>query len=264
MNDRRQNERPMHLTKHHGLGNDFLVLLGRPEAVGRADAELARRLCDRHRGIGADGLLVGELLGGDGAELTMTLFNADGSRAEVSGNGLRCLAQAEARRRRAETLDVLVSTDAGARRCCVWPGGDPATVDVRVDLGPARVRMVDDAPGQRAAAVDIGNPHLVLLDDPAAPLDVAAEGCRRPELNVEVVRSVNGDRVEMEVWERGVGRTQACGSGAAAVGAAAVAWGLTGPKVTVAMPGGAVTVVVGDTVELTGPAVFVADIEVDA
>lgn len=253
----------MHLTKHHGLGNDFLVLLGSAESVARADAELARRLCDRHRGLGADGLLVGTQGGSPAVDLTMTLFNADGSRAEISGNGLRCLAHAEARRRQVETLELVVATGAGPRRCCVWPGADSHTVEVRVDLGPANVRVVDEAGGVRAAAVDLGNPHLVLLDDRAAPLDLAEEGRRRPELNVEIVRSVTGDRVEMEVWERGVGRTQACGSGAGAVAAATVAWGVTGSRLTVAMPGGAVTVTVGDTIELTGPAVFVAEIEVE-
>ena len=122
----------LRLSKHHGLGNDFLVLIGPADQLGDVDADLAVRLCDRHRGVGADGLLVGVLppsAGGD-ADLTMTLYNADGGVAEMSGNGIRCLAQAEAQRRGTDHVDLRIATDGGPRPVQVRPGGsgDPATV----------------------------------------------------------------------------------------------------------------------------------------
>lgn len=262
----------MQLTKHHGLGNDFLVLVDL-ELATPLDADLARALCDRRRGVGADGLIrVGPAAGR--ADVTMDLRNADGTPAEMSGNGIRCLGQAVARSRGVETLDLAVATDAGLRGLQVRPGPHPDTAWVGVDMGPARpgpaaspLPIVIDA--TKVATVDMGNPHLVLLvDDPAATdLAVLGPACQAgfPDgINVEVVATTPGqsDALDVRVWERGVGLTQACGTGACAAASAAHDWGVVGERVRVRMPGGHVEVALGASITLSGPATFVALVEV--
>jgi diaminopimelate epimerase len=260
----------VHLSKHHGLGNDFLVLLDVTGAV-EPDADLARALCDRRRGVGADGL-VHAGPGRDGADVSMTLRNADGSLAEMSGNGIRCLGQAVALQRGADRLDLVIGTDAGVRAVTVAPGPDARTASVRVDMGPAKVEpepALDLRPGtaERVALVDVGNPHLVLARSDLEAVDVTGDGPRLEALvpggvNVEWCRRRPDGDLELVVWERGAGATAACGTGACAVAAAAAAWhGSTG-SVQVHMPGGAVDVGLGETISLTGPATFVATVEV--
>ena len=254
----------MHLSKHHGLGNDFLVVLD-PDGAVTVDAAMARALCDRRTGVGADGLLWAGP-GGAGADVTMTLHNADGSRAEMSGNGIRCLAQAVARARGVDTLDLAVATDAGLRRVEVTPG-DERTVHVRVDMGPVTPADAPTLPELRAAkdvlGAAVGNPHVVALFADRDALDAAADGFRMTDRNVEFVLPGPGaDELTMRVVERGAGETQACGTGACAAAWAAQRWGLVGDRVVVHMPGGSATVDLGaDTVHLTGPAVLIADIE---
>jgi diaminopimelate epimerase len=255
------------LTKHHGLGNDFLVLLD-PSGTAAVDDAAARALCDRRRGVGADGLIVGGP-GRDGADVTMVLRNADGGRAEMSGNGIRCLAQAVALDRGADQLDLVVATDAGARALAVRPAPEPRTAAVRVDMGPAKVDLEPslDALVGRAALVDVGNPHLVLPRDDLASVDVTGDGPALERLipggvNVEWYRRRDDGDLELVVWERGSGATEACGTGACAVAAADAAWYLRTGAVQVHMPGGAVEVGLGESLTLTGPAVFVATVEV--
>jgi diaminopimelate epimerase len=256
----------LHLTKHHGLGNDFLVLL----EPGDVDAgALARYACDRHRGVGADGLLIAHP-GTDGADVTMELRNADGSRAEMSGNGIRCFAQAVWEDGLESRADLVVATDVGIRVVRRIGPLTPGAVRAAVDMGPAKV--IADAPEwvsgtiERAALVDVGNPHLVLLDPNADEADIetvgpAIESTFPDGINVEWVRAVSRDRLVLRVWERGVGVTQACGTGSCAVAAAAVSWGVVDSPVVVRNPGGDVTVTLGDTATLTGPAVRVAAVE---
>ena len=258
------------LTKHHGLGNDFLVLLdpGDRHPVG---VELARRLCDRHRGVGADGLIrVGP--GRDGADVTMHLRNADGGVAETSGNGLRCLAQAVVDAGLVPGPDLTVATAAGVRRATVRAGQPPGTATVRVEMGPAKVGpdQPQEWPGRRVRAVDMGNPHLVLFGADPYEVDVPAIGAQVEAvhaggMNVEFVAAgPQPDELTMRVWERGVGETMACGSGACAAAAAAHDWDLVGPRVVVHQPGGAARVSLEDgTVLLTGPAQHVARVEVE-
>ena len=258
----------MLLTKHHGLGNDFLVAF--VDALPEDAPELARALCHRTRGVGADGLILA--LPGDpaaGADIAMVLFNSDGSRAELSGNGIRCLAQAVVRRR-GRGAELSIGTDAGIRAVSVEAGDDPAVAQVRVDMGPVRLgpapESVDYSNGLRFAAADVGNPHLVIQVADAAAADPAADG---PELsrlaggvNVEFISPrADGRGIDLRVWERGVGVTEACGTGACAAAHAAHGWGLTGTIVLVAMPGGDVMVELGDTAVLTGPAVFIAAVD---
>jgi diaminopimelate epimerase len=233
------------LTKHHGLGNDFLVLLDTDDRYASETAALALALCDRHRGVGADGLI--RL----GPGLRMHLYNADGSRAEMSGNGIRCLAQAIVLNGVHGGPDFKIETDIGPR----WVGlgyNDTFTVD----MGPARVMTSE--PGRRAD-VDTGNPHLVLSDEGQDLLEL---GRQHADLNVELIR-VDGFDLVMRVHERGVGITQACGTGSVASAAAAHEWGLVGTTVTVHNPGGPVVVELKpETTLLTGPATFVARVEV--
>ena len=245
----------MHLTKHHGLGNDFLVLLDL-DGQQLVDADLARALCDRRTGVGADGLIHGTA-GAGSADLNMTLFNADGSLAEMSGNGIRCLAQAEAMRRDVGELDLEILTEAGVRHVSVRPAGEALTVQASVDMGPAKVTEQTD----RSMEIDMGNPHLVLLvDDPwAAGVTDDAD----PTLNTEFIAAGPGKgAITMRVIERGVGETLACGTGACAAAHAAHEWGLVGDRVMVHMAGGAAEVTLGDTITLSGPATYVATVEV--
>ena len=258
----------LRLTKHHGLGNDFLVLLEPQPGVD--PAALARRVCDRHRWIGADGLLIAHP-GADGADVTMELRNADGSRAEMSGNGIRCFAQAVWDDGLSDRGDLVVATDAGLRVVRRIGEPHPGEVLAAVDMGP--VKVVGDAPEwvggsvERAALVDAGNPHLVLLD--RAPSEVEI-GTRGPEIegmfdegiNVEWIEPGPGDgELTLRVWERGAGVTEACGTGSCASAAAARSWGLAGRRTLVHNPGGAVIVELGETAVLTGPAVRIGSVE---
>ena len=268
--------RTLRLSKHHGLGNDFLVLLD--EAVRReetVDAELARRVCSRRTGVGADGLLIGTAGGAGDADLTMVLYNADGSRAEMSGNGIRCLAQAWVQRTGPTAGPLRIATDAGLRTVTVEPTDDPAVAVAHVDMGKALPGP--DPTGavpegiERAVTVDLGNPHLVLLVDDVTRADVdgagpGLEGRFAGGINVEwiAVAPDRPDRLELRVWERGAGHTRACGTGACAAAHAAHAWGLVGERVTVAMEGGEVEVALGDPVTLVGPATHVAELQVNA
>ncbi|HZQ28592.1 MAG TPA: diaminopimelate epimerase [Acidimicrobiales bacterium] len=242
------------LTKHHALGNDFLVLLDTAGATALT-AELARDLCDRHTGVGADGL-IRVTPGPAPVDLTFELRNADGSPAEMSGNGMRCVGQAAVDAGMVSGPELQVATVAGVRRVVVEPESAPGLRQVSVDMGPARVSEHD-----LGALVDMGNPHYVILDS-AGSLDLAMLGQAHPDLNVELI-AVRGGDIDLRVWERGVGATQACGTGSCAAAAAAVSWGLVGSSVVVHNPGGDLAVdVKEDTVVLTGPTQLVARIEV--
>jgi diaminopimelate epimerase len=259
------------VTKHHGLGNDFLVLL---DLTGDRpiDAGTARALCDRHRGIGADGLIRGSL--GPEGRLVFELRNADGSPAEMSGNGMRCLAHAALDAglvNAGETFEV--ATPAGARPVTVWPTEGPAVVWASVGMGVAAVEGEPERCniGHGQLRVKMGNPHLVVLG--ADPATVAVDRLG-PDLetsvpggqNVEfVVLGPGPDEITMRVWERGVGETLACGTGASAAAVALHHWGRVGPKVTVHQPGGDALVELGEdgTVVLSGPSQRIATCTVE-
>lgn len=258
----------MRLTKHHGLGNDFLVLIDENGAQP-IDADLARRVCDRRTGVGADGLLRAGP-GTGGSDVTMQLHNADGSQAEMSGNGISCLGQAVVMAGLVSGPAVTVHTDAGRRTLDVEPTADGAVHRVTVDMG--LVTATDAAPdwvGEGVAAArfaDAGNPHLVLHtpDAESAP-DLVATGRAANEamadgVNVEMIRT-DGDTMVLDVYERGVGPTQACGTGASAAAVVAADWGLVGDRIDVTMPGGTAHIALGPTVVMTVPVVAVAHID---
>jgi diaminopimelate epimerase len=262
------------LTKHHGLGNDFLVALEweHPEGL-HPDPAVAIRLCDRRHGVGADGLIWALPPANErSADLQMVLHNSDGSEAEISGNGIRCLAQAVLRAAHHGSGALRIETAAGLREVDASPTEDPLTMLVTVDMG-----TVGDGPdipphvvewgAQRIASLSIGNPHLVLQVDDLSRLDPAADGAAIESLvpggvNVHFLHVEGPDTIRLVHWERGAGVTQACGSGASVAAVAAHRWGLVGPRVLVRMPGGDATVDVGDHVHLTGPATHVAEVVV--
>jgi diaminopimelate epimerase len=265
----------MHATKHEGAGNDFLVVLD-PEDRVRFTAAQVRLLADRRRGVGADGLIrVGP--GRDGCDLSMQLFNADGGEAEMSGNGIRCLAQAAVDAGFVAPPSFTVATAAGARTVEYAPGERPGWARARVDMGPARLgpEQPSELDGRRARTVDVGNPHLVLLGPDTAGVDVAEGGPKLQAsfaggINVEWITVVHDDAgalLDLRVWERGVGETLACGTGSVAAAAAARSWDAVGPgPVRVRNPGGVLEVDLGesehDVAHLSGPVRKVADVDI--
>ncbi|MFN8035774.1 MAG: diaminopimelate epimerase [Acidimicrobiia bacterium] len=265
------------LVKLHATGNDFLVQNALRGDRAPARPDFARFVCDRHRGIGADGLIT-LLPGTDGADATMELRNADGGIAEMSGNGIRCLAWVAHRAGLGDGRRMVVDTAAGRR--ILELELDQKTNDVvfaTCDMGPVTfdpARIPLDAPSPfdlaaefhgvsyRGDAAGMGNPHLVLFVDDPATARVAQHGphlehdARFPaRTNVEFVARTAGepDAVTMRVWERGVGETLSCGTGACAAAAVLHRRGLVGERVRVHVPGGDLTVRLGDTIALGGP-----------
>jgi len=243
------------LAKYEGLGNDFLVLVD-PEGRWPLDAELARYACDRHLGFGADGMVrAGPPPAGSVDEMTFELRNADGSEAEMSGNGLRCLAHAAidsgaVLARPGDSFGVL--TPVGRREVHVRDLND-GWMWASAEMGEAKVMGPDERcnVGHGQMVVDVGNPHLVVLGRDPRTIDVPALGPALSRelgeqtggINVEFVALGPGpDEVTMRVWERGVGETLACGTGSVAAAAALHHWGRVGAKVTVNQPGGAAEV----------------------
>jgi diaminopimelate epimerase len=268
------------VTKHNGLGNDFLVLDRREvDALNNAQTteidwpNVARNWCNRKTGVGADGLL---LLGRIAANtLTMRLYNSDGSLAEMSGNGIRCLAQAAHMADDLKTEMVYaVETDAGERRVVVTPrANDSQTVDASVDMGligtllePTGWATLECDPMRPVMHISVGNPHSVVGVEDVAIVPLKALGEKVPQINLEIIEpgpEVNA--ITMRVHERGAGITQACGTGACASAWAAVQWGLvpaSANEVIVHMDGGDVKVSVNQpkagSVTLIGPAQFMS------
>lgn len=238
---------PLSIIKAHAYGNDFLYV-ARAEVEALDASALAIRLCHRHRGVGADGLIVYELTP-DGAR--MRLVNADGSHAELSGNGLRALAAIVVRHRAGHgepMANVRIDTDAGPRELSLVVRADPRYT-FRASMGtPAGVRRETlEAAGERVecSVFQIGNPQCVILgplpdDERFARLGPALEG--HPffpnRTNVEFVELDAPDRVRIRIWERGVGPTESSGTGACASAIAAIAHGGAASKVEVVSPGG--------------------------
>ena len=274
----------MRLTKHHGLGNDFLVVLEEVNGPVTGDATRARALCDRRRGIGADGFIVGSrpapgATAPDGrpVDVVMHLWNADGSRAEMSGNGIRCLGQALAMARDDHSATYVVVTDGGVRELVVHDDPEHRLASVSVAMGlvadgpvvPVDVaRRLDE---WRHATVDVGNPHLVVLVPDLSAVDLVGtgswiEGRFDAGINVEFIAPASQlDTIDLLVWERGAGVTEACGTGAVAAATRAHDWGLVGREVQVRMPGGSAEVIVAASPSeepvLIGPAQHIATVE---
>ena len=266
----------VHASKHEGAGNDFLVVLD-PDDSLRLSVAQVRLLADRRRGVGADGIIrVGP--GRDGCDLSMHLTNADGSEAEMSGNGIRCLAQAAVDAGWVRPPRFTVATAAGTRTVEYTAGPADGWASARVDMGPARLGpdQAQEFDDRRARTVDVGNPHIVLLGPDTAGVDVAELGPKLQAafpggINVEwitVFTDGDGEFLDFRVWERGAGETLACGTGSVAAAAAARSWDAVvgGDVVRVRNPGGMLEVTLGAdehaTTYLAGPVRKVADVEI--
>jgi diaminopimelate epimerase len=254
---------PLRFTKYHGLGNDFVVVNGL-----HLDAARAVRLCDRHRGLGADGVLSILPPRTPGAVATMRVHNPDGSLALMCGNGIRCVARhlAEAGPLPAQ---LTIDTDSGPRACTIHRGAGGEVEAVSVEMGPARVDgeqvFTVGEEKLRTVRVDLGNPHAVLFEPPslerAGRIGPAIERQVPGGVNVGLARPGQGV-IDLVVWERGAGLTTACGTGACAAAVASVRSGAipAGAPVEVRLPGGSLTVTVSadlSSVVMRGPAVRV-------
>jgi diaminopimelate epimerase len=260
----------MRFAKGHGSGNDFIIV---PDVDDQLElgADVVRRLCDRRAGIGADGVLRVVSRESGPAPWFMDYRNADGSIAEMCGNGIRVFARYLLDHGLAAGPELAIATRAGTRVVRQEPGGD-----LTVDMGPATTGRTGWTliGGRRytGLAVFVGNPHLVcLIGKPIAGIDMS----QPPEVdqdafphgvNVEVARITGDHAIEMRVHERGSGETHSCGTGAVAAAVAAAAASARWPgdgEVTrwaVDVPGGQLTVVPSTTASLlTGPAVIVAE-----
>jgi diaminopimelate epimerase len=268
-------------TKAHACGNDFLII--EEDAAKNLDcAELARRLCQRNTGIGADGIEFFAWAGSNSPgpkSGRVRLFNADGSIAEISGNGTRCVAAWMAKTLGAQAGDKLeIVTDAGPRICRIDSvhGGETFSVDVTTGMGvprfvPHTLKLLD---GDEIIGVEVatGNPHFVILVDDTdftvagkSWQAMGAEICTHRDFpqqtNVEFVRVVRENEIEIRIFERGVGPTSSSGTGSAASATAALALRRCVSPLTVVAPGGAQTTAwggPGQELFLTGPAALIA------
>jgi diaminopimelate epimerase len=244
--DRHRPPSLLHLVKYQALGNDYLVLDLSDSIAGLP--ELAARLCDRHRGLGADGLLAF-----DPDRLTLRVFNPDGSEAEKSGNGLRIAAcHAVLEHGAGREFELRTRDRSNAVRILAV---DQAEVSSEVEMGSPVFEPDDwleiETPAGRARCrlVNVGNPHCVVFDQP-----VSEQRCRElgpwlerdrrfpQRTNVQLVEALDRGRARIEIWERGAGYTLASGSSAAAAAAALIHLGLTEPEVQMSMPGGTLSV----------------------
>lgn len=252
----------------HGAGNDFVVLDCR-ESVPDHIGELAVRLCDRHTGIGADGLLL--ICSSDNADCAMRIINADGSEAEMCGNGIRCIGKYVRDNGIIDRDELTVETRSGLKYLTLAFGADGTVSSVSVDMGEAAVttpqlELLTDSGSYDITAVSTGNPHAVVFNTKPDHLDIAVCG---PQLenhaiwpdrsNIEFIVATSRHSLRQRTWERGAGETLACGTGAIAAAVAAVSRGLCDWPVSVVLDGG--TLVIGFNpadrhIIMTGPAVL--------
>ena len=264
--------------KMHGLGNDFVILDWRDDRSRKVPEAAARRLADRRLGIGCDQILV--LRDCDTADLRMDILNQDGSPSGACGNGTRCVADMMMNELQQDRIQI--ETDGGM--LAAWRAADG---DIAVDMGPVKTDWQDvplasaadtlhvpldiagvDAAGLDAVCHSLGNPHAVVFVEDAERVDIERIGplvetapLFPDRVNLSVVSRRDDGSFRMRVWERGVGITMACGSGACASGVAVVRRGLGQDENRIVMDGGAVTISWNrDTshVVMTGPVSYVA------
>ncbi|MGZ5924142.1 MAG: diaminopimelate epimerase [Rhizomicrobium sp.] len=269
--------------KMHGLGNDFVVFDARTQGCA-LDTATARAVADRRFGIGCDQVIVIEN-GNSEFDAVMKIQNADGGEVESCGNAARCVARLLMEETGRDTVRIdtiggaLVCSDAGSGLITVDMGA-PKLMWNEVPLAKAAdtnmFHLNVDGTNHVASAVSVGNPHVVLFVDDADAAPVASLGARiethpmfPQRTNVEFVSVHRDDKLRMRVWERGVGITSACGTGACATAVAAFRRGLTGRKVEILLDGGTMQIELresDDHVLMTGPAtlVFTGDIDLEA
>ncbi len=276
----------MRFTKMHGAGNDYVYVNCFEEPLPDDPAELARRIADRHCGVGGDGLIL--ICPSEVADARMRMFNADGSEAEMCGNGIRCVAKYVHDHGIAKRQTLAIETGAGVLSLELETA-DGRVDRVRVDMGEPILRAdriptilssdsrredgaVVEAPlsvaGQtlQVTCVSMGNPHCITyVEEPTDRwvLEIGPQVESDPHfpnrVNAEFVQVISPEEVRMRVWERGSGETLACGTGACAVCVAGVLTGHTGRKIVAHLPGGDLELHWGDDnhVYMTGPAVEV-------
>lgn len=275
-------------TKMHGCGNDYIYIHGAECKIpAQEKPELVRKFSDRHFGIGGDGVIF--INPSDEADFEMEMYNADGSRAEMCGNGIRCVAKYVYDKGLTDRTQISI-VSAGKVKYLTLTVEDGKVSMVRVDMGKPELtaslipvvseheQVVDeeiDVDGNvyRMTCVSMGNPHAVVFMDNVADLDLEKLGPhfeqheRFPKrINTEFVRVIDRGTVEMRVWERGTGETLACGTGCCATAVACVLNGKTDPDVTVKVLGGKIHIHWDretDTVFMTGPASTVFEGEID-
>lgn len=283
----------MKFTKMQGCGNDYIYVNGFAEEIEAAQKpELVRRLSDRHFGIGGDGVIF--INPGKTAQFEMEMYNADGSRAQMCGNGIRCVAKYVYDNGLTDKTGITIESFGQVKYLDLTLGADGKVSTVKVNMGApileaARIpvispneRVVDEeitvgGAVYRMTCVSMGNPHAVVFVKDVADLrDFAIEEIgpyferheRFPErVNTEFVRIIDGNHVQMRVWERGTGETLACGTGCCATAVACVLNGLTADKIHVELLGGMLECEwdrAENTVYMTGPAetVFEGSVEV--
>ena len=275
----------MKFTKMHGLGNDYVYVNCFKEKIGNPP-EAARILSDRHFGVGSDGLIM--ICPSEKADFEMEMYNADGSRGEMCGNGIRCVAKYVYDYGLTDKTNISVETLGGVKYLDLTVK-DGKAVLIKVDMGrpelkPERIPIVSggdavisepivvDGAIYRMTGVSMGNPHAVIFVDDVKGLELEAVGPkfenheRFPKrVNTEFARVIDRETVEMRVWERGSGETLACGTGACAVAVVCILNGLTEDKVTVRLLGGDLLIEwdkEADKVYMTGPATVVFDGEI--
>jgi len=265
----------MHFWKMHGLGNDYIVIDNRDEKIsGKQAMELAKKLCERRFSIGADGLLL--VSGSKAADVKMRIFNADGSEAEMCGNGIRCFAKYCYENGIAKKPEFTVETLSGVKHVWLILKNNEVFA-VKVDMGaPNWQRNSLPMTGKgtcinedlevngenfKVTCLSIGNPHCVIFVDciDCFPVQEIGEKIEKHKAfpkrtNVGFVEVLNKKELNVRVWERGCGETLACGTGTCAAVAASNKLRLVGNKVTVHVLGGALQVEVGDIMFLTGAA----------
>jgi len=265
----------MKLWKMHGLGNDYVVIDNRDEEIGDKEAaELAKKLCERRFSVGADGLLL--VCNSKKADVKMRIFNADGSEAEMCGNGIRCFAKYCYENCIARKSELVVETLAGNKR--MWLTVEDGLVQsVMVDMGvPVLERSKIPMLGQgtfvnqdlqvsgetyKATCLSVGNPHCVIFVDAVADFPVQQIGPKienhslfPKRTNVEFAQVLGENEVKVRVWERGCGETLACGTGACATVVAGNLLKKLGGKVRVHLLGGDLTVEYAERLFLNGAA----------
>jgi diaminopimelate epimerase len=274
LNIRRKN---MLFNKMHGLGNDFVVVQVE-DSLPRAVSQLAVNVCDRHMGIGADGLVF--ITPSDHADVGMRIFNADGTEAEQCGNAVRCVAKYYYERIDKSSTLLTVETRRGIQPLTLQVVED-LVVSVRVDMGepilepsqipvqsPTNQHQIEvDGTNYMFTAVSMGNPHAVIEVEDVASFPIHGPGpCIETDVlfpervNVEFITIHSPSEISLRVWERGVGETMACGSGACAVLVASHLNGKADRKATVHLLGGDLEIHWDERdnhVYMTGPATFV-------
>lgn len=270
--------RVIRFEKWEGLGNDFVVV---DVPVSAMNDDTVRALCDRHRGIGADGILFVDHT--EDGRPRMTVRNADGSRPEMCGNGLRCVAAYLATKAAQAPGEMVIATDAGDKHCKLQRVAD-GLFDIEIEMGRARIgnpiELFANGRFHRFNTVDIGNPHAISFKlyqdaeiDEIGPIIATTpdEGTNVEFCVIHMTPGTPAPRLHVTVWERGVGRTLACGTGACAVGALAVHLAIAreGVPIPVVLPGGTLEITVlgpapGRRVRMRGPArrVFVGEVSI--